>query len=619
VLGLFWLLDAALQFQPYMFGRGFVDNFILANAAGQPTVIRWLITNVGHFVEPHSAWWNTLFALVQVVIAVCLLTRRAVKPALALSFAWALGVWFFGEGLGMILTGSATALTGAPGSVLLYALIGFMAWPRSTDQGSDWSTIQPRVGVASSAAGRGLGGGVTPLVVWSGYWILAAVLFVLPDNRTRTSVSSAIIGMAPGSPGWFAHFLNSFGNFFNSDGAQSAWVLAVLSLVIAVGPLVARRITPFLWAGGVLAGLLWVTGQGLLGGILTGSGTDPNTGPLVVVLALAMVPAVVPDRSVWRAPFTALRHWNPTLTWGGVGALGLAMFLAAAYPVSAAESAGTAMAGMVGMGGSSTAGTAPCASGNGGLARTGLNVSNSPYMLMAGNLGMDMNGSDATAAAGINATKANWDYTGPALPSALAQELLADGGNGLNTLRMASSGCAHAPTASQEINAFGYVEATSQSVARYADPLAALAAGYVAASPTDYPVTYYVNPTIEAANEAARQTLDPSRVDGLVYAKTPAGTEVLVAAMYILPSSLTKAPMPFGALVQWHQRTDVCGPIGSSSSFQFTGVAPCASGTLQRSTPFITLVWQVPVAGGPLAIQPPDIQIVEAAIMAATP
>ena len=28
------------------------------------------------------------------------------------------------------------------------------------------------------------------------------------------------------------------------------------------------------------------------------------------------------------------------------------------------------------------------------------------------------------------------------------------------------------------------------------------------------------------------------------------------------------------------------------------------------------MVWQVPVAGGPLAIQPPDIQIVEAAVMA---
>jgi hypothetical protein len=33
------------------------------------------------------------------------------------------------------------------------------------------------------------------------------------------------------------------------------------------------------------------------------------------------------------------------------------------------------------------------------------------------------------------------------------------------------------------------------------------------------------------------------------------------------------------------------------------------------STPFMTMVWQVPVAGGPTAIQPPDIQIVEAAIM----
>ena len=25
VLGLFWILDAALQFQPFMFGRGFVE------------------------------------------------------------------------------------------------------------------------------------------------------------------------------------------------------------------------------------------------------------------------------------------------------------------------------------------------------------------------------------------------------------------------------------------------------------------------------------------------------------------------------------------------------------------------------------------------------------------
>ena len=118
VLGLFWILDAALQFQPYMFSKDFVPTFVLANASGQPTVIHWAITNVGNFLAPHPAVWNSLFALTQLAIGVGLLFRRTVRPALALSFPYALGVWVFGEGLGMVLTGSATALTGAPGSVL---------------------------------------------------------------------------------------------------------------------------------------------------------------------------------------------------------------------------------------------------------------------------------------------------------------------------------------------------------------------------------------------------------------------------------------------------------------------------------------------------------------------
>jgi hypothetical protein len=88
--------------------------------------------------------------------------------------------------------------------------------------------------------------------------------------------------------------------------------------------------------------------------------------------------------------------------------------------------------------------------------------------------------------------------------------------------------------------------------------------------------------------------------------------------MYILPSTVTTPPMPYGALVQWHQRTQVCGTQTGSvtTSFEVTGSPPCAAGTVQKNTPYVTMVWQVPVAGGPLAIQPPDIQIVEAAVMA---
>jgi hypothetical protein len=142
----------------------------------------------------------------------------------------------------------------------------------------------------------------------------------------------------------------------------------------------------------------------------------------------------------------------------------------------------------------------------------------------------------------------------------------------------------------------------------------------VPVSPTDYPVVYYVNSTIVAANAAAMSSLDPQRVDGLVFAQTPSGGEVLAAAMYLLPSSVATPPMPYGPLVQWHQRTDVCGPGSESaaSPLQITGVAPCAAGSVQQSTPYMSMVWQVPVAGGPLAIQPPDIQIVEASVMASS-
>jgi hypothetical protein len=620
VLGLFWILDAALQFQPYMFSKNFVPSFVLANASGQPAVIHWMITNVGNFLAPHVAVWNTLFALIQLGIGAGLLFRRTVRPALAVSFPYALGVWVFGEGLGAIFTGSATALTGAPGSVLLYAVLGLMAWPRRTAAPTGDHGERP-VGVASSAAAQGIGGWVTPLAAWAGFWILSAVLFLLPDNRTQSSIGSAISGMAPGNPRWYANFLTIDGHHLNSVGTEGAWLLAIASLVIGFGPLVARRPGPFLAAGGVLSFVFWITGQGLLGGILTGSGTDPNTGPLVILLALAMAPAITAAHS-WRTPLASLVHRSPVVAVGGGLAVALALVLSAAYPAPATETTGMAMAGMSHMTGGTTsddtATSASCTAGNGGTTRSGLDVNNTPYMIMSGSSGMNMNGADASAAAGLNTTKANWSYTGPALPSATAQELLADGENGPDQIHMAATGCAKEPTFSEQINLTQYVQSTSAAVARYADPAAAVAAGYEAVSPVSYPVVYYVNPTIEAANAAARRTLDPEYVDGLVYAQTPSGQEVLAAAMYVLPATVHTAPMPYGALVQWHQRTAVCGPSGgSATALSITGTPPCGAGSVLRPTPYLTMVWQVPVAGGPTAIQPPDIQIVEAAVMAA--
>jgi hypothetical protein len=75
--------------------------------------------------------------------------------------------------------------------------------------------------------------------------------------------------------------------------------------------------------------------------------------------------------------------------------------------------------------------------------------------------------------------------------------------------------------------------------------------------------------------------------------------------------------MPYGALVQWHRRTQVCGLPTPTAAIPFgiTGFPPCAAGTVLQPTPYMSMFWQVPVAGGPLAVQPPDIHIVEAAAM----
>ncbi|HSZ36115.1 MAG TPA: hypothetical protein VK773_03405, partial [Acidimicrobiales bacterium] len=507
VLGLFWLLDAGLQFQSFMFGRGFVQTYVLNNANGQPAVVSWVITNLGHFIEPHIAAWNTLFALTQVVIGFGLLYRPTVRYALALSFAWALGVWVLGEGMGMVLTGTASALTGAPGSVFMYAMLGLLAWPTRRDRDPD------AVGVASSAAARGIGGAATPLVVWSGYWSLAAVLFLLPQNRTPTSLSSAISGMQSGEPSAYGHFLHGVGSTLSSTGTEWAWILAAVSLVIGFGPLLSRRPGGFLAAGAVLSLAFWVSGQGL-GGIFTGSGTDPNTGPIIAVLAMAMMPARVAAPYVGPTPLAQSLRRHGVFTCLALGALALALFLSADYPAASGESAGTAMSGMV-MGGSSSAGTGAGAGATSastasctGTNHSGLVVTNSPLMAMGGpGANMNMNGADASAAGGYNSTKENWHYTGPAFPSAFAQLLLRNGGNNPNQIHMARSGCAAEPTFSDQVNAAQYIQATSKAVAPYSTPAAAEAAGYQPVSPTNYPVVYYVNPSIVAQNAAAGRTL----------------------------------------------------------------------------------------------------------------
>ncbi len=357
LLGFLWLLDAALQFEPRMFGQGFVTYSILPNAQGQPEPLKWSIESAGHLVSHHVAVWNAAVATLQLGIGVGLLVRRLVRPALIAMFAWCFIVWWFGEGFGGLLTGTALPLTGAPGSVALYAVIGILAWPprdsgrqpkpalaRATTEGDDQTSPSggaesnfqgsegpvELAGLASSGLARGPLGVGGALVAWSGFWLLSAVLWLLPANRTADTVSSAISSMASGEPAWFAHFLATVASSLTGLGGTAAWLLALASLVIGIGPLVTMRPVPFLVAGAGLQLVYWITGMAL-GMILTGMTTDPNTALPVILLAWGLVPKV-PARNEKEVPLLRLCRRHSSLATVGLVAGGTAVVVGFGYP-----------------------------------------------------------------------------------------------------------------------------------------------------------------------------------------------------------------------------------------------------------------------------------------------
>ena len=135
-------------------------------------------------------------------------------------------------------------------------------------------------------------------------------------------------------PGWYAHFLTDLGNLFSTSGTETAWILALIAVIIGVGPLVARRPGVYLLAGAVVAFVLWIAGQGLIGNLFTGSDTDPNTGPIIILLAAAMTPLVIATRAEWRSPAGEMLRRTPAVGILGVVGLAAALSIVASYPAA---------------------------------------------------------------------------------------------------------------------------------------------------------------------------------------------------------------------------------------------------------------------------------------------
>lgn len=263
-----WLLDAGLQLQPYMFTRGFAHDVVRPAGDGQPAPVAASVHFAASLIGSHPVLTNAVFAIVQLALAIGLFARRAARLTLLASIAWSAGVWWFGEGAGGLFSGHAMVLSGAPGAVLLYAVLAVAALP---DHHGDGRGEPPRR---------------VAVLGWVGVWLLGGILQVLPGQNTVGAVAGAVRDSAAGAPGALATPIGHVADTVSGHTLYLVLIVAVQFLVAVLAvPRGAVRVVSCA-VGVVLALLFWFFGQAA-GELLTGQATDPNSAPLLVVLALA--------------------------------------------------------------------------------------------------------------------------------------------------------------------------------------------------------------------------------------------------------------------------------------------------------------------------------------------
>jgi hypothetical protein len=263
-LGALWLLDAVLQYQSFMFTRAFART-LAASAAGNPAIVAAPIIWSARLIAQHAVAMNSVFATVQLLLAIGIAWRPTVRIALGASVAWSLAVWWLGEGLGSVLTGHASALSGAPGAVLIYALLAILLWPAATDR------------PAAFVAGRSVGGPAARML-WLALWGGLACLSLQPAISAGRGTDRMISAMASGEPGWLGAIDRHLGGLLGHYG------------LAASGPYLPRPAARAMIAlAAAAAVVIWAAEA--LGGVFTGSGTDPNSGPLLALLAVAYWPS----------------------------------------------------------------------------------------------------------------------------------------------------------------------------------------------------------------------------------------------------------------------------------------------------------------------------------------
>ncbi len=301
-LGIFWLLDGFLQLQPKMFTSAFATRVVSPAAQGQPGFVAGLMHFGVTLFLTHPAVFNALFALTQLSIGALILFPKTVKIGLSLSILWGLVVWVFGEGFGGIFSGQLL-LMGAPGAALIYVLLAMAVYPRV-------KKLEPKI--AHWLA-----------FVWLVLWVGGGIFQLLPLNNSTGIMGSMVAANSSGAPSWIATADNAIADFvsglgnnnhntaskqpavvsvsmggmvmtgsFTSKGPSRPGLVFILGfalLEMAIGIGVLFRYRKIAIVLGILLSLcFWFFGQSF-GDIYSGVGTDLNSGPLLVIMGLAII------------------------------------------------------------------------------------------------------------------------------------------------------------------------------------------------------------------------------------------------------------------------------------------------------------------------------------------
>lgn len=311
LIGAMWLVVGLLQLQPQMFTMNMVNGVMMPIVKSQPGFIasnlQWIIA----MTTQHLVAVNLLIAIVQIILGLLFLSGRWVKGTVIASIVWALIVWYGGEGMSMLFTGQAGILTGAPGAVLLYPLLGLLVYPRQSsratvsDTAADAteSTLLPRSHFRWYLAG---------------FWFFAALLQLQPYWWQSGQISQAVGGMV-GQGGLNAFLVDPLMNRLVAITATIEIplniVLIVVFMALGVGVAFAKaeHLRFFLLASIVVSLLIWWGAQAL-GMIFTGMSTDFNSGLLLIIMALTCWPRASLAHAVQERPIDGAKrqsHGSP--------------------------------------------------------------------------------------------------------------------------------------------------------------------------------------------------------------------------------------------------------------------------------------------------------------------